>query len=100
MPAVIEIAQTVASIATAIGVFVAGWQLWLTTKQSVLQFEDHMSAQYREIARRLPIESLLGEPLNRERQAAFLAEFYHYFDLSNEQAFLHERRRIRRSTWA
>jgi hypothetical protein len=94
-----EIAHAVPPVATAIGVCVAGWQLWLTKKQSVVQFEDQMSAQYREIARRLPIEALLGEALDPERHAKSLGDFYHYFDLSNEQAFLHKRRRITKATW-
>jgi hypothetical protein len=99
MSRLLEIAQAVASVATAIGVLVAGWQLRVSKKQSLVQFEDQMSAQYREIARRLPIEALLGETLDPNRQAKSLADFYHYFDLSNEQAFLHERRRITKATW-
>lgn len=99
MSILFEIAQAVPSIVTAIDVCVAGRQLQLTKKQSMIHFEDQMSAQYREIARRLPIEALLGESLEPDRQAKWLPDFYHYFDLSNEQAFLHQRRRITKITW-
>ena len=95
----LEVIQTVAAVATAVGVFLAGWQLWLTKRQAIIQFEDQMSAQYREIIRRLPIEALLGESLKDAEQAAALKDFYHYFDLSNEQAYLNEQRRITKKTW-
>lgn len=96
----LETIQTAAAVATAVGVLLAGWQLWLTKRQATIQFEDQMSAQYRDIVGRLPIGALLGEPLTSDEQAAALKDFYHYFDLSNEQAYLHERRRITKKTWA
>lgn len=97
---VFEVIQTVAAAATALGVLVAVWQLWLTHRQATIQFEDQMSSQYREIIRRLPIGALLGESLQPAAHAAALKDFYHYFDLSNEQAYLHERSRITKKTWA
>lgn len=87
-------------MATALGVLIAGWQLWLAKRQAVTTFEDQLGGQYREIARRLPIEALLGETLDERAYAEALPSFYHYFDLSNEQAFLHRQRRIRKRTWA
>lgn len=94
-----ELIQVVAGVATAIGVFLAGWQLTSTKQQARTAFEDQIASQYREIARRLPIEALLGEQLDDAAYAKALPDFYHYFDLSNEQAYLHERRRIRQATW-
>ena len=91
--------QSISSVATAVGVVFAAWQLWVTKKQAVLQFEDSMTAQYREILRRLPVEALLGEPLSDARYSETLKEFIHYFDLSNEQAFLRLKKRVRKSTW-
>jgi hypothetical protein len=88
-----------ASIATAIGVGIAGWQIALAKRHAILQFEDQLSAQYRALMRDLPVNALLGESLSDIEYAAALGVFYHYFDLSNEQAFLHERGRISRSTW-
>ncbi|MFN2397342.1 MAG: hypothetical protein ABR543_01665 [Gemmatimonadaceae bacterium] len=95
----LAIISAVASIATAVGVMIAGRQLALTKRQSTVQFEDQLSAQYRELIRRIPIAALLGEPLREAEHAESLAAFYHYIDLSNEQAFLHEHRRVSSITW-
>lgn len=95
----LDIVQTLAALATAFGVFVAAWQLRHTKDQALTTFEDQLAAQYREIARRLPVKALLGERLDDSEQAAALADFYHYFDLSNEQAYLHSCGRVRPQTW-
>src|SRR5260221_14273042 len=95
----LDYVQVVASLATALGIFIAGWQLYLTKRQAVTQFEDQLTAQYREIARRIPLRALLGEGIDEALYEKVLPEFYHYFDLSNEQAFLHEKGRITRRTW-
>jgi len=91
--------STISSIATAVAVIVAAWQLWLAHRQSVTTFEDSLAREYREIAASLPTKALLGEELSEEEYKEHFDEFYHYFDLCNEQAFLHQRGRIRRSTW-
>lgn len=95
----LDIVQTLAALATAFGVFVAAWQLKHAKDQALTTFEDQLAGQYREIARRLPVRALLGEELDESGQAAALPDFYHYFDLSNEQAYLHSRGRVRRQTW-
>jgi hypothetical protein len=100
MSLVLDVIQASAAVATAAGVLIAGWQLRLAKQQAVTAFEDQLSSQYREIARRLPVQALLGEPLDASAQVSALPDFYHYFDLSNEQAFLHRRRRVRDQTWA
>jgi hypothetical protein len=99
MPLALDIIQASASVATAAGVLIAGWQLRLTKLQAVTAFEDQLASQYREIARRLPVQALLGEELDASALRAALPDFYHYFDLSNEQAFLYRRRRVRLHTW-
>jgi 3'-phosphoadenosine 5'-phosphosulfate sulfotransferase len=99
MSSFLEIVQAAAAVATAVGVLIAGWQLGLTKQQARTSFEDQLAAQYREIARRLPIQALLGEALDGDAQTAALPDFYHYFDLSNEQAFLYGRGRVRSVTW-
>jgi hypothetical protein len=58
-----------------------------------------LAREYREIAHSLPAKALLGESLTLEEQASALDEFYHYIDLSNEQAFLRYQGRVTRSTW-
>lgn len=89
----------IASIATAVGVVVAAWQLWLTRKQSCTSFEDSLAKEYRELAATLPTKALLGEPLTDEEHAEYFDEFYRYIDLCNEQAFLHKTGRISEDTW-
>ncbi len=86
-------------ITTAIGVLGGAWQLLRTHQQNVTAFEDSLAREYRELAASLPIKAFLGENLTEQEHEENLDRFYHYFDLSNEQAFLHERRRVRASTW-
>jgi hypothetical protein len=95
-----ELVQTIASVATAIGVAIAAWQLYLTKQQTQSQFEDSFTEQYRRIAARLPLSALLGQPLDNAELKPSLRAFYEYFDLSNEQAFLAARGRLRPETWA
>ena len=89
----------ISSLATAIGVFVAAWQLWLAHRQSITTFEDSLAREYRELAAKLPTKALLGEPLTEQEYREHFDEFYRYIDLSNEQAFLHQCGRIRSATW-
>jgi hypothetical protein len=89
-----ELVQTFASIATAIGVAIAAWQLYLTKQQTESQFEDSFTEQYRRIAAHLPLSALLGQPLDNAELKSSLRAFYEYFDLSNEQAFLAARGRL------
>ena len=94
-----DILTLLSSIATAIGVLVAAWQLWLAHRQSITAFEDSFAREYRELAATLPTKALLGESLTEEEHTKHFDEFYHYFDLSNEQAFLHLAGRITPATW-
>jgi hypothetical protein len=89
----------ISNLATAIGVGVGVWQLWLGHRQNITTFEDSMAREYRELAATLPTKALLGEQLTDEEFREHFDEFYRYFDLSNEQVFLHECGRIRKSTW-
>jgi len=95
----IDLFATLGSIATAFGVFLAGRQIGESRRQAVTAFEDSMSSQYRDLARRIPIEALLGEGLEEQIYRENLNEFYHYIDLTNEQIFLRTRDRITRETW-
>jgi len=97
---VFEVVQTVASITTAIGVGIAAWQLLVTKRQAESQFEDSLAEQYRRIAADIPLEALLGRPLDEPVFETSLRAFYNYFDLSNEQAFLAAEGRLRKETWA
>lgn len=88
------------SVATAVGVFLAAKQLKLSRRQEMTRFEDELVQQYRDLLHDLPMSAFLGEPLNRESQDAHLDDFYHYFDLCNEQAFLRQQQRISAPTWS
>lgn len=94
-----ELIQSVASIATAVGVGIAAWQLRLTKQQEESQFEDSFAEQYRTIAARLPLDALLGRRLSERDLNESLRAFYNYFDLCNEQVFLAKEGRFRDATW-
>lgn len=88
-----------ANVATSVGVVVATWQLYQSKQQSQSRFEDSLNMQYRELLKALPLDALLGRRLSDEALREALPVFYRYFDLSNEQAFLAYRDRVRDSTW-
>lgn len=95
-----QLLQDISAVATAIGVFVAAWQLRQAKTDARSSFEDSLNSQYREVIRDLPLTALLGRPLSDADLASALPTFYRYFDLSNEQAFLHQRGRVRPGTWS
>jgi hypothetical protein len=97
--AITDIAGFVASIATAIGVIFAAIQLQHSRSQAITTFEDGFAKEYRELARSIPIRALLGGELKEEDKEKSLDEFWHYFDLCNEQVFLRQIGRIRTETW-
>ena len=85
--------------ATAIGVAIAMIQLWRTATQAVTTFEDSISKEYRDIARRIPYKALVGVEMTENEKNEALNEIYNYMDLCNEQIFLRKAKRVRRSTW-
>ena len=91
--------NAMASVVMALGVIVAARQLRLTKQQALVEFEDALASQYRQIAAELPLEALLGESLTELQMKQALPTFYRYFDLSNEQAFLHGIHRVSPDTW-
>lgn len=95
----LEVLSALSSIATAIGVAVAAYQLLITRRQATTTFEDTLNTQYRQAIERLPIEALFGEPLKEQAQSGLLPHFYRYFDLCNEQAFLFSLGRVSEKTW-
>lgn len=88
-----------AAIISACGLLLTFWQVRLVKRLAITQFEDTLGREYRELAGRLPTESLLGEALTDEEHAAALDEFIHYIDLCNEQVFLRRCERITLATW-
>lgn len=96
---VTEILVDIGSLGTAAGVLVTASQLWVNRRQSRTQFEDGLTSRYRDIVRELPIGALLGEEVPSKELREARGVFYRYFDLCNEQAFLHEEGRISGQTW-
>lgn len=89
----------VGSIATALAVFLAAWQLRRGTSQARTNFEDDLSHEYRELARGIPVKAHLGEELTEEEFAQAFPSLHRYLDLTNEQIFLRMNGRISRTTW-
>ena len=90
---------TMASIATAIGVSIAVFELRESQKIAQTQFEDSMDQQYRELAKDIPVDALIGKRVNDKQKLLTRELIYNYLDLSNEQIFLRKKKRIRYDTW-
>jgi hypothetical protein len=101
MLAFISLADAAAA-ATAFGVVLAAWALFLQRGQARTQFEDAVVKQYRELIKpTLVLDALLApildESSSEERER--LRYIYSYLDLCNEQVFLRAIGRVSRSTW-
>ena len=94
-----NLATAVAVIFTAFGAWAGVRQLRLLEQQSVTSFEDGLVVAYREIAKDLPLDALLGANMKERKVDHHLPVFYRYFDLCNQQAFLYKQGRIRPATW-
>jgi hypothetical protein len=90
---------SVGSIATAVAVFLAAWQLRRGTVQARTDFEDDLSREYRELARSIPPIAHLDQDLGQPEFAEAFPVLFQYIDLSNEQAFLRMNGRISKVTW-
>ncbi|MGG4774859.1 hypothetical protein ACLO87_09520 [Paenalcaligenes sp. Me52] len=58
-----------------------------------------MAKEYLDIAVTLPVKALLGERLSESEHIDNFDEFYRYFDLCNQQAFLKQSGRVSDKTW-
>lgn len=95
----ISLVNAAASVATAVAVFIAGWQIRLAKRLAVTQFEDELTKQFREIIHTIPIEALLGLPLEEHRYREARDDIFRYIDLCNEQVFLRMNGRVSDATW-
>lgn len=94
--------QTILTIfesATAFGVGVAAWQLWLTRRLAQSSFEDGLNKEYRTLALEIPMDALVGVDLDLANFPKVREQIYNYIDLCNEQAYLRKKGRIRATTW-
>ena len=90
--------NTIASLATAIGVCIAAWQIWESRKLVQTSFEDGLDQQYRHLAMNIPVDALIGKSVDDEK--GVLREIiYNYLDLCNEQTFLRRKKRISKNRW-
>ena len=91
--------NSIVSIFTAIGVMVAAFQLRVNSKIAQSEFEDSIDQQYRQLAKDIPVDALIGKTVPVDK-AEFTRELiYNYLDLCNEQIFLRKKKRVRKDTW-
>ncbi len=98
-----QLVQALASVAAVVYVILTWQQIRLFRKQATTTFEDGLTAQYRKIMEDIPIDIWLGSKLTtlaKDRQDQCRDAIYRYIDLSNEQAFLHSKKRVGDETWA
>jgi hypothetical protein len=88
-----------AQAAILMGVLIAGLQLQRQTSEARSRFEDVYGREYRARIATIPVKAMLGEPLEGAEFDDHLDEFQHYFELSNQQAFLARHGRVRAKTW-
>ena len=91
--------QSIGSLATAVGVLLAAFQLRRSKLQAITAFEDDLAKEYRDICNKIPTRVFLGETLSPEEMAPLLDDFYRYFDLSNSQVFFRKIGRVSEKTW-
>jgi hypothetical protein len=85
--------------ATAIGVFAGVAQLRFNQRQARPTFEDNVSSNYRALVAELPVEAMMDCELSAELQLKSQSVFYRYFDLCNEQIYVHQTGRVTDTTW-
>ena len=95
----VDIFSAVSSAVTAVGVFLAWWQIRASKQINRTQFEDTLANHYRAIVQDIPVKALLGEPLDQKEQDEALKFFYHYINLTNDQIFLRQQGRVGAETW-
>lgn len=91
--------DSIASIATAIGVGIAAWQIWESRKLSSAEFEDSFDQQYRELSYSIPVDALLGKELDEGKENDAREAVYNYLDLCNEQIYQRSKKRVSKERW-
>jgi len=89
----------ITSIATAIAVFIAAWQLWESRKLAESAFEDSFDEKYRQLAYSIPVDALLSKKVWVWKRNAAREGVYNYLDLSNEQVYLRMKKRVSYDRW-
>jgi hypothetical protein len=91
--------QTLAGLATAIGVGIAAYQLRQGSEQRRATFEQCLIARYEEIQSRIDLKYLIdGAPYDPADEALRRA-MYDYFELCEEERYYVDAGRATRGTW-
>jgi hypothetical protein len=99
---VLALVDAITTIATVILAFLAWRQILLLREQATTTFEDSLTEHYRKIMESIPTDVWLGlalETLDKEFHDRCRDAIYRYIDLSNEQALLHEKKRVTDEAW-
>lgn len=91
--------DTIASIATAIGVIFAAFQIRQGKRLAQVTFEDSLDQQYRILAMRIPVDVLLGKTSPEDKKSDIREIIFNYLDLCNEQAYLRKKKRVSVARW-
>lgn len=91
--------EGIASIATAIGVAIAAWQIWESRKIASAAYEDAYDQQYRQLIYQIPVDVLLDKPLISEHKKRAREAIYNYLDLCNEQVYQRSKKKISTARW-
>ena len=86
------------SLATAVAVLVAVWQLRIAKEQARTAFEDDLSREYRAIVGDLPPQAFYMKGPEFTADDKSMRAFYRYVDLSNEHLFLAQLGRVNPKT--
>ena len=93
-------ATVIASLATALGVCFGAWQIKVGKDQAQATFDDSLDQQYRTLSMELPVNVLIGEPVEEKDRKKVRELIFNYLDLANEQVYLRAKGRISKHTWA
>jgi len=91
--------ENLSSIATAVGVVIAAWQIWESRQLSAAIFEDSFDQQYRQLSYGIPVDALIGKTLVETEEKKARESVYNYLDLCNEQIFQRHKKRISPDRW-
>ncbi|MCD9541226.1 hypothetical protein GLP22_08400 [Photobacterium carnosum] len=89
----------ISSIATALGVIVATWQIRESRKLAQATFEDAFNQQYRDLIYAIPVDALLGIELSESESKKIRELIFNYLDLCNEQISHCHYKRIGKKRW-
>ena len=90
--------ESIASVATAIGVAIAAMGIWQGRRTEQLQFELTFTERYRVISDRLPLVTLQSGDLSATEDHE--REIFDYMELCEEQMHYRAHNRISSATWA